>query len=273
MGKYQLPPLKDEKTFEEFVCDVFNEIEKTDSYFNTQIFGVKGQNQKGIDIISPKSGTVIQCKKKDLRKSNTTIQKELISDFKNDLLKAKELNFKVLKFILVSTFRDDAKIQEYAATLNGNEVNFDCFYVGWDTLSKYAEESESIMKNYFPKFRQKRPKARQIELPENALGKYLNEKNYVRYLIKRYGDWKQLELKDKNQNFNWGSFQKGLMNKYRASGINHINIDYFISICEYLQKRIDGTKMGRINKGKGIKNYSTFEEQLEELNSLNASKE
>ena len=51
MAKYQLPPLKDEKLFEEFICDLFNVIENTNTYYNTdfQTFGVKGQNQKGID--------------------------------------------------------------------------------------------------------------------------------------------------------------------------------------------------------------------------------
>lgn len=70
MAKYQLPPLKDEKEFEEFVCDLFNIIENTNSYQNKdfQLFGVKGQNQKGIDIISSKAETLIQCKLKDLRK-------------------------------------------------------------------------------------------------------------------------------------------------------------------------------------------------------------
>lgn len=267
MGKYQLPPLKNETTFEEFVCDLFKEIEKTDSYFNTQIFGVKGQNQKGIDIFSPVTKTVIQCKKKDLRKSNSSIQKELISDFVSDTQKAKALNFEIAKFILTSTFRDDAKIQEFATTLR-DEVGFDCLYVGWDTLSKYAEESENIMAKYFSNFKQKRPKSKKIELPENALGNDLSRKNYVRYLIKRYGDWKQIELDKKGQKFNWGSFQKSIMKRYRASGINHIDIQYFDNICNYLQDRIDKTIMGKVNQSKGKKNYSTYEEQQKELKKL-----
>lgn len=46
MSQYQLPPLKNEKLFEEFVCDLLNEIENTNDYQNTdfQIFGVKGQS-------------------------------------------------------------------------------------------------------------------------------------------------------------------------------------------------------------------------------------
>lgn len=61
MSQYQLPPLKSEKQFEEFVCNLFNEIENTNDYQNTdfQTFGVKGQLQKGIDILSPRTRTVI----------------------------------------------------------------------------------------------------------------------------------------------------------------------------------------------------------------------
>jgi len=66
MANYQLPPLKDERLFEELTCDLFNFVENTSSYMNTdfQTFGVKGQNQKGIDIFSSKSKTVIHWQKR-----------------------------------------------------------------------------------------------------------------------------------------------------------------------------------------------------------------
>lgn len=268
MGKYQLPPLKNGETFQDFVCDVFNERDKEASYVDAQVFGVKGQRQKGIDVICQKTGTVIQCKVKDLRKTDAAIRKDLIRDIDNDLDKAKSLRFKVNKFILASTFRDDAKLQEYVASLKGGDCDFDCYYMGWDTLSRYAEESEPTMKKYFPNLRQKRSKAKRAELPENALGRELSKKNYVRYLIERFGDWKQKELKEKGRDFNWGSFQKGLMRRYRATGINHINIEHFDSVCAYLQERIDRTIMGKFNKSRGIKNYSTYEEQQADLKKL-----
>src|SRR5690554_7483113 len=48
MAKYQLPPLKDEKLFEELTCDLFNFIENTNSYENTdfQTFGRNGQRSE-----------------------------------------------------------------------------------------------------------------------------------------------------------------------------------------------------------------------------------
>ncbi|WP_202966868.1 hypothetical protein [Chryseobacterium sp. Hurlbut01] len=114
MAKYQLPPLKDEKLFEELTCDVFNFVENTTSYVNTdfQIFGVKGQNQKGIDVFSNKTKTVIQCKLKSIGRKDETIRKNLIQDIDADLEKVKELKIEFDKFIFVSTFRDDTQIQE-----------------------------------------------------------------------------------------------------------------------------------------------------------------
>ena len=95
MAKYQFPPLKDEKLFEELICDIFNHVESTDSYRNTdfQLFGVKGQNQKGVDIISSNTRTVIQCKSKDIRKSDDAIRKNLYADMEADLLRISEIDF------------------------------------------------------------------------------------------------------------------------------------------------------------------------------------
>lgn len=262
MAKYQLPPLKDEKLFEEFICDLFNIIENTNTYNNTdfQIFGVKGQNQKGIDIFSAQTKTVIQCKLKDVRKKDDVLRKNLIEDIINDLEKAKDLKIEFDRFILISTFRDDAKLQEFLNEIrNDQKLSFHLYYWGWDTISKYAEKSEMILKKYFPEFKPKTIKPK-IELPEGALGRDLSKKNYINYLIKRYGDWKQIELNRKNEKFNWASFNKHIMNEFKATGINFIDIRYFEKLVEYLQNRIDKTTFGRNRKSKNINNYSTFEE-------------
>lgn len=263
MAKYQLPALKKETEFEDFICDLFNEIENTESYTNTefQSFGTKGQNQKGIDIFSLKTKKVIQCKLKSLRRKDALLRKELIADINSDLEKIESLNFKFERLIFTSTFKDDAIIQEYVSELS-QKSDFDIHYWGWDTISKYAEESENILKKYFPKLF-KRAKTKKIELPENALGKDLLKKNYVNYLIKRYGDWKQMELSRKNEKFNWASFNKHIMNKYRASGINYIHISYFEHLIDYLKSRIDKTIMGKTRITKGNRNYSNFEEHTE----------
>ncbi|HAF36262.1 MULTISPECIES: endonuclease [Sphingobacterium] len=268
MANYQLPPLKNEKKFEEFVCDLFNEIESTDSYENTeyQQFGVTGQSQKGIDIFSPKTGTVIQCKLKDLRKQDTAIRKQLITDMEDDVRQSAGLKLNIKRFYLVSTYRDDAVIQEHAATLQkALDTPYIIYYWGWDTLSKYAEQHLSIIKKYFPKFvpkLPKQPKKPDVELPDGALGKDLFKYNYITRLSRRYGDWKQLQLdeEDRGEKFNWASHNKSLMNRYKASGIKYIPVNQFEDLAVYLQGRIDKTKFGRYRKANGLKNYSTFED-------------
>mgnify|MGYP001103253725 CR=1 FL=1 len=266
MALYQLPPLKNDKQFEEFICDLFNEIENTNSYQNTdfQTFGVTGQNQGGIDILSPKTKTVIQCKVKDLRKQDEVIRNSLLKDFNTDVQSAFQSGIEFERFILVSTFRDDTYIQRHATVLRDElRIAVAFYYWGWDTLSRYAEQYENILVKYFPKFIPKpvkAPKRTVIDLPYGALGKDLLRKNYISYLIKRYGDWKQLELNKNEEKFNWASFNRHIMNKYKAPGINHIPVVYFEELSNYLKGKIDKTIFGKNKRAKGHRNYSPFED-------------
>jgi hypothetical protein len=271
MAEYQLPPLKNERKFEEFICDLFNEIEKAENsdHIQFQLFGVKGQQQKGIDIFSPRSKTVIQCKLKDVGKNDDLIRKALIADIHTDLKKAFDLQFEINRFIFVSTFRDDSVLQEFTSKLmNEAKLPFPLYYWGWDTISKYAEQHESILAKYFDKFRPKpakESKKKAPELPDGALGKDLHKKNYISYLNNRYSEWKQIQFDyDGNgEKFNWASHYKSLMNKYHAAGINYIPVQYFEELAQYLKGRIDKTQFGRNQKSKGKRNYSAYAEHIE----------
>lgn len=269
MAKYQLPPLKDERMFEEFVCDLINEVEHLNNKSKTayQLFGVKGQGQKGIDIYSATTGTVIQCKLKDISKAKEDIRRSLMVDITTEVAKAGELDMKVARFIVVSTFRDGAKLQEFAGSLPAAmNLPFTVDYWGWDTLSKYAEAHSFIMDRYFPTLKAKPVKSvrQTVELPDGALGKDLAKKNYVNYLSKRYGDWKQLQF-DKEGNgekFNWAGHNKGIMNRYHATGINFIPVYEFDDLVAFLKSKIDKTLFGRNQKAKGRRNYSELEEHI-----------
>lgn len=155
---YQLPPLKDERTFENLLCDLFNCIEKTSAYTNNdfQIFGRKGQTQKGIDIFSAQTKTVVQCKLKDVSKKSEAIRKSLIDDINTDLTKTSTLTFSFDRFIIASTHKDDAIIQEYLTELQQKlHLNFTLYYWGWDTISRHIEQHEIILSKYFPQFKPK----------------------------------------------------------------------------------------------------------------------
>lgn len=273
MTLYQLPPLKDEKKFEEFICDLLNEIQKIDDFENTEFqnFGIKGQKQKGIDIFSAKNKTVIQCKLKDLRKKDDSIRKSIIEDIHSDLKKAFDLQFEIKRFIFASTFRDDADLQEFVTALAQEaKLPFVLEYWGWDTISKYAQESDQVMKRYFPKYVPKPLKTSKktaVALPEGALGGDLHKKNYIAYLSKRYGDWKQLQFDHagKGEKFNWASHNKSLMNRYHAAGINYIPVQHFDDLVKYLSAKIDGTIFGKSQISKNKRNYSTYEEHMQGL--------
>lgn len=263
MATFQLPPLKNSEQFEHFVCDLFNHIDQTDSYTEFQIFGVKGQNQKVIDIFSQRTKTVIQCKVKDNRGKPETVRKKLIAEMEEDLIKVEALSFPFERIIFASTFRDDAVIQEHLSDLRSErEYPFSISYFGWDTLTNYVENYELLLRKYFRQFRQKTTKP---ELPEGALGKDLLKKNYIHYLIKRYAEWKQFELDRHGKKFYYASFNKHLMNKFKATGINHIPLLQFDDVAAYLQTRIDGTIFGKNQKAKAKRNYSTFQEYLNEI--------
>jgi hypothetical protein len=264
MANFQLPPLKNAETFEHFVCDLFNCIEKTNSYISYQLFGVKGQDQKGIDVFSQITKTGIQCKLKDVRAKDDVIRKKLIVDIEDTLEKIKNLNFKFERVIIASTFRDDSQIQEFLNQFHSERnYDFSIYYWGWDTLTNYAENESEILDKYFSKFIKKPNKASKSELPDGAIGKNLEMKNYFDYLRRKYGDWKQMELTKSNEKFNWASFNKHLMNKYRVAGIYHIPISKFDDVVLYLQKRIDGTIFGKNRKSKGNKNDSNFNESID----------
>ena len=42
--------------------------------------------------------------------------------------------------------------------------------------------------------------------------------------------------------------------------MNYNDVGHFDDLAAYLKSRIEGTRMGKVNKSKGIKNYSVFEE-------------
>ena len=212
---------------------------------------------------------MIQCKLKELRKKDEVIRKNIIEDIRKDLTLAADLQFAVDKFIFATTFRDDAVLQEFGVQIKQeHNLPFTFEYWGWDTLSKYAEQYESILKKHFPRFMPKpakAPKKAAVELPDGALGKDLNKKNYITYLSKRYGDWKQLQFdrEGKGEKFNWPSHNKSLMNRYHAAGINFIHINHFDDLVSYLSDKIDKTAFGRNHKAKGRRNYSTYEEHVQ----------
>ncbi len=154
MSDYQLPPLDNEKKFEELICDLFNAHKYTGGYIivDYQLSGKSGQEQKGTDIFSSSDQVVIQCKKKDVRTSNDKkLRSELLKDIEVNCAKAFTLDIPFNRFILASTFKDDFKIQEYANKLKLKRgYRFEIHYIGWNTIERLLLDHPNLVKKYYP---------------------------------------------------------------------------------------------------------------------------
>lgn len=276
---YQIPPLSNEYVFEDFICDLFNEIEKTNNFQN---FGVKGQNQKGIDIIftgSTSNRTVIQCKKKDITKSDELNRKALIDDIKSDFEKTKELNFEVKRFILVSTYKNDNKIQEYTSQLS-EEGGVSVEYWGWETIVKALGDCPRVLSKYYPHFK--------LEAKEILLNFEVWEQNGevgfdysylfhgINKLISLLGNSKELPnkandlirymLNNIDSSLKEKGFHKGIddqfgFGKYVNAAINQA-IKSLSNVSEQTEKIISPEKLGESI----IKSFSEGEFQIENYN-------
>ncbi len=127
-----LPSIKDDVKFENFVTAFFNEIGNTDSY---KRFGRLGQNQYGFDIYSNVTKTVIQCKVKTRDgKLDRKIREKLIKELKSDFIKFQEYNqinnLSYNRFIFASTFCADTFISTECTKLSKDNLIVE--YWSWD---------------------------------------------------------------------------------------------------------------------------------------------
>ncbi|MFM2269868.1 MAG: hypothetical protein RL757_3309 [Bacteroidota bacterium] len=113
--------------------------------------------------------------------------------------------------------------------------------------------------NFSPKVINKKIVNKKIinKYPAESIGSDVSMYNYAQHLAHRYAEFQNLMP---NEKFNYPRFYKKVMNDFKVGGFFHIPRNRFMELVQYLQTKIDGTKLGKINKSKGYKNYSTFEE-------------
>jgi transcription elongation factor Elf1 len=97
-----------------------------------------------------------------------------------------------------------------------------------------------------------------INPPEGAISANLQYKNYIKYLIDRYHEFKKADSK---QNMDYWRFYSSIKKEFGAKW-DMIHINKFEILSKYIQDRIDKTILGKNKKAQGFKIYSTFEEHL-----------
>lgn len=163
---YQLPIPKSTEVFENLVCDLINSLYKTTSF---NLYGRKGQNQKGIDIISKEFETIVQCKLRTLnlndRKTKITFINEIIKDL-NSIL---ESGRKPSRIIIATTIENDVLIEDQLQSvsfLNNLGITFE--FWSWSKISSEIFLFQNVLAKYFP-FRNNNIEIARIEILNKSI--------------------------------------------------------------------------------------------------------
>lgn len=150
--KHQLPAISNPDIFEDMICDLFNQLDSTNSY---KRFGKSGHQQKGIDIFSVEKDLAVQCKKKDLSRREVAIRRELFDDIEQDvnLILEKKLKIKIKQLYITSTYNDHPDIDEFCEELKEKlNVDFEIIYWGWQTIENKISNYTNLLEKYWSKF-------------------------------------------------------------------------------------------------------------------------
>lgn len=97
-----------------------------------------------------------------------------------------------------------------------------------------------------------------INPPPGSIGYDVDLIGYIQHLIKRYNEFASSEPNRKTK-FSYGAISKNIADNFGTEW-KLLPIDKASDVIAYLQQRISRTRQARINKGKGWKSFSTFEE-------------
>lgn len=124
-------------------------------------------------------------------------------------------------------------------------------------LAEYREINIVAQKVVFTK-----TKGPTIAPPVGSIGSDLLMRNYAKHLIDRYNDFASKQ--PGRTKFSFAAIHSLIKKRYRVGKWELVPIGRFDDLCSLLQARINGTMLGRVNQGKGHKNYSTLAEYRSE---------
>jgi hypothetical protein len=99
-----------------------------------------------------------------------------------------------------------------------------------------------------------------VNVPLGTIGADQNASRYIQYLIKRYNDFAGSDPTRKTH-FNYGAIGRNIEGNFGAQW-RLVPLEKASALFEYLQGRIARTRQARINKGKGYRAFSPYEEFL-----------
>jgi hypothetical protein len=102
---------------------------------------------------------------------------------------------------------------------------------------------------------------RATEYPAGSIGSDLLRRAYVKYLVERYHRCRRVEpdFYSSSVPFSYAAIFKAIERKFKAPTY-FVPRARFDELVKYLQRRIDGTMLGKHNRAREIRNYSSLEE-------------
>lgn len=165
---------------------------------------------------------------------------------KGDITQTQVLQCKIR---LISGKRDKERLQQQKI------VNVD--FKSKKIISAVVGDNNNVIVKEYKTAKKAKP-----QYPEGSIGYEVIKANYIGYLVGRYHEYKKAEV-GKSQ-MNYAIFLSSVKRQFsmgKTRTIYNIPIEKFEDVCTFIQKRIDGTILGR-NKAKTQKNYSSFEEYI-----------
>jgi hypothetical protein len=94
--------------------------------------------------------------------------------------------------------------------------------------------------------------------PEGTIGSDVSRCTYAKHLIDRYN---QFASQQPGRKFTFAAIYAAIKKRFGAKW-DMVRLQQFDALTSFLQQRIDKTRQGSINRGKRIRNYSTYDEYL-----------
>lgn len=172
---YQLPLPKNPELFERLICDLLNSSYQTPSF---TLYGRKGQNQHGIDIVSSEHNVSCQCKLRLVSPKTQGERRAFVNELITDANRALAKNKNIAKIIFATTISNDTEIQDFLSTyaiLNGVFTAFE--FWSWDHISDMVFLHEKVLAKYFP-YRPKNVELADIRVLNKSVYQYVGQNLY-----------------------------------------------------------------------------------------------
>ncbi len=249
------------------------------------LFGGVGQSQQGVDVyLRDKYASFIgvQCKK---------VAKLTYAQIEQEINKAKDFKPALKHYIIATSMNKSAQLQEKVNILNSQHYDKGMFSVDilfWEDIIALIITDEKVFAQHYPQLSpcrgridchtsvyatnikdsvignnitintSKNQNVKKAPI-QGTIGSNTYMKNYVKHLIDRYHEFKRA-----SESANRGQMKYALIYNAIKKEIgfkwDETPDERFEDLCEYLQKRIDNTILGKTQKSREIKNYSTYDE-------------